>query len=58
MLIILDLYNQKLADYYSNLSETLISEIQKLVNENNVLQKYADVADLNILIKIKRILSL
>ena len=52
LLIILDLYNQKLADYYSNLSETLISEIQKLVNENNVLQKYADVADLNILIKI------
>ena len=52
LLIILDLYNQKLADYYSNISETLISEIQKLVNENNVLQKYADVADLNILIKI------
>jgi hypothetical protein len=52
LLIILDLYNQKLAEYYSNLSETLISDIQKLVNENNVLQKYADVADLNILIKI------
>ena len=51
-LIILDLYNQKLSDYYSNLKETLISEIQKLANENNVLQKYADIADLNILIQI------
>ena len=51
-LIILDLYSQKLADYYSNLTETLTSDIQKLVNENNVLQKYSDVADLNILIKI------
>ena len=51
-LIILDLYNQRLEDYYSNLSETLTSDIQKLVNENNVLQKYADVADLNILIQI------
>ena len=51
-LIIFDIYNQKLQDYYLNLSETLTSEIQKLVNENNVLQKYADVADLNILIQI------
>ena len=51
-LVILDLYNQKLADYYSNLIENLTSEIQKLVNENNVLQKYSDVADLNILIQI------
>jgi len=51
-LIILDLYNQRLADYYSNLTETLTSDIQKLVNENNVLQKYDDVADLNILIQI------
>ena len=51
-LIILDLYNQRLEDYYSKLSETLTSDIQKLVNENNVLQKYADIADLNILIQI------
>ena len=51
-LIIFDIYNQKMQDYYLNLSETLTSEIQKLVNENNVLQKYADVADLNILIQI------
>ena len=51
-LIILDLYNQKLADYYSKLTETLTSDIQKLANENNVLQKYSDIADLNILIKI------
>ena len=51
-LIIFDIYNQKFQDYYLNLSETLTSEIQKLVNENNVLQKYADVADLNILIQI------
>ena len=51
-LIIIDLYNQKLADYYSDLTETLTKDIQQLVNENNVLQKYADVADLNILIQI------
>ena len=42
----------KLADYYSDLKETLTKDIQQLVNENNVLQKYADVADLNILIQI------
>ena len=51
-LIIFDVYNQKLQDYYLNLSENLVADIQKLVNENNVLQKYADVADLNILIQI------
>ena len=51
-LIIFDLYNQKLEDYYLNLSESLVSDIQNLANENNVLQKYADIADLNILIQI------
>ena len=52
ILIIADLYNQKLAEYYSKLAENLIKEIQKLTNENNVLQKYDDIADLNILIQI------
>ena len=52
ILIILDIYNQKISSHYSNLSENLQSELQDLVNENNVLQKYADIADLNILIKI------
>ena len=51
-LIIFDLYNQKLELYYSDKKETLKTEIQELVNENNILQKYADIADLNILIKI------
>ena len=51
-LIILDVYNQKLESHYSTLLDTLQNEIQDLVNENNVLQKYADIADLNILIKI------
>ena len=51
-LIILDVYNQKLSSYYLNISEDLQSQLQDLVNENNVLQKYADIADLNILIKI------
>ena len=32
--------------------ETLQNEIQELVNENSLLQKYADIEDLNILIKI------
>ena len=51
-LIILDVYNQKLESHYSNLVDTLQSEIQDLVNQNNVLQRYADIEDLNILIKI------
>ena len=51
-LIILDIYNQRLESHYSNLLDNLQSETQDLVNENNVLQKYADIADLNILIKI------
>ena len=52
ILIIFDIYNQRLEDYYLKLSESLVADIQKLANENNVLQKYADVADLNILIQI------
>ena len=38
--------------HYSDLKETLHNKIQELVNENNILQKYADIEDLNILIKI------
>ena len=52
LLLVFDIYNQKADIHYSDLRETLQSEIQELVNENNVLQKYADIADLNILIKI------
>ena len=52
LLIIFDIYNQKIDVHYSDLRETLQNEIQELVNENNILQKYADIADLNILIKI------
>ena len=52
LLIIFDVYNQKLDVHYSDLKETLHNEIQELVNENNILQKYADIEDLNILIKI------
>ena len=52
LLVIIDLYNQKLAEHYLNITDTLTKDIQKLVNDNNVLQKYSDVADLNILIQI------
>jgi hypothetical protein len=52
LLIIIDLYNQKLREYFLDVKETLIADIQELVNDNNVLQKYSDVADLNILIQI------
>ena len=52
LLIIFDIYNQKAEIHYTDMQETLQKEIQELVNENNVLQKYADIADLNILIKI------
>ena len=47
-----DLYNQKISNYYYELYEKLQAEVKKLVNENNIYQKYADIADLNILIKI------
>ena len=52
LFLLIDIYNQKAATYYSDLKENLQNEIQELVNENNILQKYADIADLNILIKI------
>ena len=52
LLIIFDIYNQKLDIHYSDMRETLQNEIQELVNENSLLQKYADIEDLNILIKI------
>ena len=40
------LYNQILEDYYLKLSESLVTGIQQLESENDVLQKYANVADL------------
>ena len=52
LFLLIDIYNQKAATHYSDLKENLQNEIQELVNENNILQKYADIADLNILIKI------
>ena len=35
-------------DYYLKLSESLVADMQKLENENNILRKYADVTDFNI----------
>ena len=48
-LISFDVYNQKITNYYIELQEKLQEEIQKLIYENNRYQKYADIADLNIL---------
>ena len=52
LFLIFDIYNQRVDIYYSDNKEILQEEIQELIDENNILQKYADIADLNILIKI------
>ena len=51
-LICLDIYNQKLENTYLSIFNDLRSELQKLINENNALEKYSDLSDVNILIKI------
>ena len=51
-LICFSIYVHKFEDKYINLSILLQDELRKLINENNVLEKYADISDLNILIKI------
>jgi len=51
-LICFAIYVHKFEDKYINLSIQLQDDLRKLINENNVLEKYADISDLNILIKI------
>ena len=51
-LIVFDIYNQQLEEHYSVLSNDLQKKLQKQINENNILEKYSEIADYNILIKI------
>ena len=51
-LIVFDIYNQQLEEHYSILSNDLQKKLQKQINENNILEKYSEIADYNILIKI------
>ena len=51
-LICFAIYIHKYEDKYINLSLILQDDLRKLTNENNILEKYADISDLNILIKI------
>ena len=51
-ILISDLYNQKLEEYYRNQYDECRKYLQKLFNENNVLEKYSRIIDYNILIKI------
>ena len=51
-LIVFDLYNQQIEEHYSLISIDLQKKLQKLINENNILEKYSEIADFNILIKI------
>ena len=51
-LIVFDIYNQQLEEHYSILSNDLQKKLQKQINENNILEKYSEIADFNILIKI------
>ena len=51
-LICFGIYIHKVEDKLTNLSVLLQDDLRKLVNENNILEKYADINDLNILIKI------
>ena len=51
-IFISDLYNQKLEENYRKKYDELKVELQKMVNENNVLEKYSRIIDYNILIKI------
>ncbi len=50
--IIFDLYNQQIEEHYSKISTDLQKKLQKQINENNILEKYSEIADYNILIKI------
>ena len=51
-LIIFDIYNQQIEEHYSLICNDLQKQLQKEINENNVLEKYSEIADYNILIKI------
>ena len=51
-LIIFDIYNQKIEERYTLLYNDLQKKLQKQINENNILEKYSEIADFNILIKI------
>ena len=50
--IIFDIYNQKIEERYTILYNDLQKKLQKQINENNILEKYSEIADFNILIKI------
>ena len=50
--IIFDIYNQIIEEHYSLICTDLQKQLQKEINENNVLEKYSEIADYNILIKI------
>ena len=52
--LVSDLYNQKLEESYRKKYDLLKVELQKIINENNVLEKYSRIIDYNILIKISR----
>ena len=51
-LIIFDIYNQKIEERYTLLFNDLKKKLQKEINENNILEKYSEIADYNVLIKI------
>ena len=51
-ILISDIYNQKLEENYRKRYDELKIDLQKMVNENNVLEKYSRIIDYNILIKI------
>ena len=51
-LIVFDIYNQQIEEHYSIITNDLQKKLQKLINENNILEKYSEIADYNILIKI------
>ena len=50
--IFFGIYIHKFEDKFTNLSVLLQENLRKLLNENNILEKYSDISDLNILIKI------
>ena len=50
--LVSDLYNQKLEENYRKKFDSLRKDLQVLLNENNVLEKYSRIIDYNILIKI------
>ena len=51
-ILISDIYNQKLEENYRKRYDELKIDLQKKINENNVLEKYSRIIDYNILIKI------